>query len=274
MKEKKFEMLKNGLVADALSQNLKFVPMKRSVEEMTEKPENGAYVLVHGWEEDCAEKSGGYDTWEILRWFEAGTVVSIGHDPENLGKEEENLLLRILKGNEIKQRIREDGFYWQEDKNGMEPEKWRRTDEGSIDCWCELKKSGKGEIIKEVGKAAHALGAKMQEKRREKEGEDDGEILFEHKFRLSTGDSVTVKTIPSKDWEDGKELPADVGAFEWCWRTKEDAVITTGSLSARFSTPEGGKDWDTVEVAEQVLRYVMKTMMKVKNPDGAYALVR
>ncbi len=248
------ERLVNGLVADKLNQGLEFVPMTDVVKD---KPENGAMVLLHGWEEDEDSEEGGYDCWELATWYEKGTVADVD----------------II----AHQTIGESGFYTQDD-NG----KWRRIDEENYDCWCELKRSKTGELRGEARKLTAMLGKKAEketkkveeaESAKEAKPEEKEEVLFTHSFRLGDGSIFTVETIPEEKWGDGKELPDDEGAFNWQWIDRRGWLNDGGELKAKFSMPEKGKDWDTVDIADQILRHIMKTKMGINNPTGWYALI-
>lgn len=273
--------LVNGLVADELNQKLEFVPMMDAV------PENGAMVLLHGWEEDEDSEEDGYDCWELATWYEEGTAADVG----------------VVWANDdlqvVQQTIKESGFYAQ-DAAG----EWYRVSDENYDCWCELKRSGAGKLRGEVKKLASVLERKVEKEAKKAEGakaaqeaqakiakeameakkvnskagkaesEEEGEeVLFTHSFRLGDGSIFTVETIPSEKWGNGEELPDDEGAFNWQCVDRRGWLNDGGELRAKFSMPEEGKDWDTVEIADQILRYVMKTKMGINNPTGWYALI-
>ena len=269
-KEKKtmkaLERLVNGLVADKLNQKLEFVPMTDAVKEVKDELENGAMALLHGWEEDEGSEEGGYDCWELATWYEKGAVADVS----------------IV----AQQTIGESGFYTQDD-NG----KWRRIAEGNYDCWCELKKSWTGRLRGEAKKLTAILEKKIEKETKKVEGaenskeakevkeakeakpEEKEEVLFTHSFRLGDGSIFTVETIPEKKWGDGKGLPDDEGAFNWQWIDRRGWLNDGGELRAKFSMPEKGKDWDTIDIADQILRHIMKTKMGINNPTGWYSLI-
>lgn len=282
---RQLEILANEIVAERLNKTLEVVPM--TGEKNQPKPANGAHVLIHSWEPEDVEGEEGYDVWEVVRWFKAGTVVEAGIDTR--GSKSESKIIRALKGKKIHQTIGEDGFYWRDSDDYEGPNEWHRIANGNIDCWCELTGTGKGKMMQELRGIASLMTLGESEKGEEPESEDDSdgdcdgeggceshepeELMFKHEFRLFDGTAMEIKTIPSSEWKDGKRLPDDVGAFAWRWRNKDGSLIKKGELSARFPLPEDGEDWDTVDLAEQVLRYVLERERKIKNPDGAYALI-
>lgn len=264
----------NGLLANKLNDELGFVAVKldESGKFISVTPKNGSTVLVHtcdpdDYSNDTAADEDPIETWEVMKWFNAGADVELGYKiPEGSSKKTTgNKLLDVLRyGKPVSQKIKESGFYWRdEDEDASE---WNKVRNDSVDCWMALpSKTSKEDLLMAAGAGA-STGSKSKEDQKE-------ELMFQHSFRLGDGSYMIIKTIPSADWKDGSPLPDDVGAFKWIWIGDfyDQRLIDAGKLSARFKMPAPGESWDTVDMAENILRHVLKS--KGINPDGAYDLI-
>lgn len=266
------EKMANMVLAGRLTGGLAFYPMVDGGDG--KKPENGAKVLVHNWERETDDGTVGYDSWEVMRWLEAGTKMDLGvRANPDAGKSGEDELIRAITGKRAIQTIGEDGFYWKE----SEPSesgfcRWVRLGDGNCDCWAELPDTGKGDILREMNSRG-AEDADADEAG-EADGDEDNELLFQKEARLCDGTSIIVRTIASKDWKDGKPLPPDVGAFLWRRLDRKGRAIAgeSGKFSARFKMPEDRR-WDEDEIAEQVIRFILREKYGIENPDGVYDLI-
>lgn len=230
----------------------------------TPAPRNGAWCVIHGVNEDG---ESAWDSWDIVKWFEKDTAVAIWKGTEHADGGAEGSFQDIVGGkNSGSQLIKEDGFYWREEKASWDDGllRWHRVSMGEVDAWLELPV-----IAREFAassKEAEAAGAKKPEK-----GSDGGEVVAKWSYRLYDGSSLSIRSIPSKDWKDGKPLPADTGAFRWLWLDpRMTDIYLDGSFTARFGKPKDGKDWDLHGIGDQLARWIMENCLDVEDPTGLY----
>lgn len=260
------KMTKSENIIEWMSASSKSRPSFHSMGDAMKKtpaPRNGAWCVIHSINED---DEGSWDSWDIVKWFEKDTAIGIWKGTEHGDGGAEGLLEDLLGGRKSGcQLIKEDGFYWKEGKATQEDGllRWHRVSMGEIDAWLELPAIAREfaepskESEAEAKKPAEGIGK-------------GGEAAAKWDYRLYDGSLLHIGSVPSKDWKDGKPLPAGVGAFRWLWLNRESDIYLDGSFTARFEKPGDGKDWDLHGVGDQLARWIMANCLDVEDPTGLY----